>query len=91
MSESILQDTKECYFTGSQCGLDRHHVYGGPNRKNSEKYGCWVYLKHNIHMDLHERDKRMDLRLKQDCQRAFEKIYDRETFMRIFGRNYLDD
>lgn len=69
--------------------LDRHHIYAGSNRNNSEKWGCWVWLRHDIHMLLHDSDKSIDRRLREDCQRAFEELYDRETFMRIFGKSYL--
>lgn len=44
MSKSILQDEKECYITGLKEGLHKHHIYPGANRKNSEKYGFWVWL-----------------------------------------------
>ena len=30
--------------------LDEHHVFGGPNRKNSEEYGLKVYLCHAHHI-----------------------------------------
>lgn len=89
---SLLQGNgpAECYFTGCQSQLDLHHVYGGiANRKLSDEWGCWVWLKHSIHADLHDRDKSLDLRLKQDCQRAFEAKYDHQTFMRVFGKSWL--
>ena len=34
-------------------------------------------------------DKQLDLRLKRECQEAFEQKYDHETFMQVFGQNYL--
>ena len=34
---------------------------------------------------------RLDLRLKQDCQRRFEETHTRAEFMAIIGRNYLSD
>ena len=90
-AKSLLQpsDQRECYLTGCQSGCDVHHIFAGPNRKKSDEWGCWVYLKHDIHMDLHDRDKTLDYRLKQECQRAFEKKYGHETFMRIFGKSWL--
>lgn len=30
--------------------LDEHHIFGGPNRKNSEEYGLKVYLCHDHHI-----------------------------------------
>lgn len=31
----------------------------------------------------------LDMRIKQDMQRAFEKLYGHEKFMQVFGKNYL--
>lgn len=89
---SIMQEEHECYLTGSQCELDLHHVFHGTaNRKLSDKWGCWCWLKHSIHMDLHDKDKKLDRKLQQDCQRKFEEIYSRKLFMQIFGKNYLTE
>ena len=35
-----------CGENGSVDHLDRHHIFGGPFRKKSEKYGLVVYLCH---------------------------------------------
>ncbi len=86
-----MQDGKYCYITGYTQGLDKHHVYGGPNRKNSDRYGCWVWLRHDIHMALHTTRPELQRQLKQECQEVFEQHYDRATFMRVFGRNYLEE
>ena len=90
--KSIMQDTKECYITHQTTGLHKHHIYGGGNRKNSEKYGCWVYLIGELHnlsdYGVHF-DKSFDLKLKRKCQSVFEETHTREEFMKIFGRNYL--
>ena len=86
---SILQTEKECYVTGSSVNLDLHHVYAGSRRKASDRWGCVVWLRHDIHMDLHQRDTELDLRIKRECQERFEEIYDHDTFMRVFGKNYL--
>lgn len=91
MSASIMQDEKECYLTGVQAGLDKHHIYHGTaNRKISEQWGCWCWLKHSIHMDLHDRDKELDRFLQKECQKAFEAKYSHKKFMELFGKNYLD-
>ena len=39
---SILQDEKECFLSGTLEGLERHHIYGGANRRNSAKYGLFT-------------------------------------------------
>ena len=33
--------------------------------------------------------KSLDLALKQECQAKFERLYGHNTFMMVFGRNYL--
>ena len=94
MSKSILQDEKACYVTGLKEGLHKHHIYGAANRKNSEKYGFWVWLSpewhnmsdHGVHFN-----RKFDLKLKQDCQRKFEALYGHDKFMEVFHRNYLED
>lgn len=49
--ESILQKDKTKCFICKQnpCGdpLDKHHVFFGPMRSKSEKYGLTVYIHHN--------------------------------------------
>ena len=89
MSKSILQDEKECFITHYQGQLDRHHVYAGNRRKASEKYGCWVWLRHDIHMELHDRNKTLDRMVRRVCQERFEEIYSHDEFMKIFGKSYI--
>ena len=94
--KSIIQKEKKCFITKSTEGLDKHHIFfGNPDRQNSETYGLWVWLRHDMHIaDSPHRtphnDREVDLMLKKIGQRAFEKVHgSREAFMRIFGRNYL--
>lgn len=90
MSKSILQTEKKCYVTGAEYNLDLHHCMPGvANRKLSDKWGLVVWLRHDIHMDLHDRDKELEIRLKQDAQRAFEKLYGHDKWMSIFRKNYI--
>ena len=92
MSSSILQTERECYVTGSRFDLHRHHVFGGPLRQKSEKWGCWVWLRADYHnMSNHgvHFDRDLDLRIKRECQEAFETLHGHAKFMEIFGRNYL--
>ena len=65
--------------------LDEHHIFGGPNRKNSEEYGLKVYLCHD-----HHNNARIRHELQRTAQRLFEKQHSHKEFMEIFGRNYLD-
>lgn len=92
MPKSLLSNEKKCYVCGTTRDLHMHHIYPGANRKWSEKYGCWVYLcapHHNMSNKGVHSDRKLDLRLKKECQQAFEKEHSRDEFMRIFGRNWL--
>lgn len=92
--QSIMQTDKRCIVTGATDGLDCHHIYfGNPNRRISDENGFWVWIRHDVHMRLH--DKRppyelLDKQLKRLCQARFEEsVGTREEFMRLIGRNYL--
>ena len=90
MSDSIMQNKKECYISGSRINLERHHcLHGVANRKLAEKWGLWVYLRQDIHADLHERNKELDRMLEQDAQRAFEEKYGHDLWVKTFRKNYL--
>lgn len=94
MGRSILQSAAACYICGKTRDLHRHHIfYGVANRKRSEQYGCWVYLcpeHHNmsnrgVHFDIEK-----DIKLKKQCQLAWERRYGtRDEFVAVFGRSYL--
>lgn len=97
--DSIMQEKDVCYLCGSSgiddmCGLEQHHVFGGPNRKLSERYGLKVYLCgekcHRNGPQAVHRNRMTNLAIKTAGQKAFEKYHGtREDFRRIFGRNYL--
>lgn len=89
MSKSIMQEDKVCYISGSTVGLDRHHCFGGIRRKAAEKYGCWVWLRHDLHMELHDKNPALKQMLQRACQARFEEIYSHEEFMEVFGKSYL--
>lgn len=90
--KSIMQDHKECYLTGSTNDLHKHHVFGGANRSNSEKYGCWIWLRADWH-NMSDRgvhfDRQLDLTIKRDTQAKFESIWGHAIFLKVFGKNYL--
>ena len=91
MANSIIQTgEKKCFITGAQFNLDKHHcMHGSANRTIVEKYGLWVWLRHDIHMRLHDIDKKLDNKLEKIAQKAFEKKYSHEMWMKLFGKNYL--
>ena len=87
---SVIQKKKECFFCGTTTGLHDHHIFGGPNRKISEKYGmkCWLCWRH--HQEVHEKSPEMRMTLKIIAQKYFEtNIGDRDLFREKFGKSYL--
>ncbi len=76
-------------MTGSRVNLDCHHCFHGSRRKAADEYGCWVWLRHDVHMDLHQRNTALDRRIQRECQERFEEIYGHEKFIQVFGKSYL--
>ena len=73
-------------------GLEEHHIFGGPNRKLSEKYGLKVKLCPDHHRNGEEaahRNADVARVLHEDGQRMFEKHHPGEEFRNVFGKNYL--
>lgn len=97
MAKSIMQERRECILTGYDGEyLDKHHIFGGANRKRSEQMGLWVYVRADLHRtapgSIHQNSELM-LRLKKWGQRACMERYEMsvEDFIREFGRNYLTE
>lgn len=92
MGKSIMQSDKASYLSGRTGCLEKHHIFGGSNRKWSEKYGLWVWLTHEEHNEpphgVHHCREAMDY-LHGKGQEAFERCYPNLDFKKIFGRNYL--
>jgi len=83
---------RSCYICGRTDWVERHHIYGGSRRKQSEKYGLVIDLCHDHHNGSREsvhHNKDMRLFVQRLGQVWFEKEHTREEFMSIFGRNYL--
>lgn len=90
--DSVLQKEKECYLCHRSGDLHSHHVFGGPNRKWSEKYGLKVWLcpeHHNMSDAGIHFNKDLDNEVKRMAQLWFELEHGHAEFMRIFGKNYL--
>lgn len=95
---SILQQDRYCYLCDlldhryMVRGLQEHHIFGGPNRANSEAEGlkCWLCISHHIQGPeaVHNNIGNMRL-LQQKAQQAYEQNHTREDFVRLIGRNYL--
>ena len=91
---SILQGTKkECYFTGRTDRLHLHHIYRGVGRRKiSDENGFVVWLipeLHNASKDGVHFNRELDLKLKRECQVAYEREHSREEFINLIGKSYL--
>lgn len=89
--KSILQDKKECYVTGRTDGLHKHHIFGGPNRKISEREGFVIWLRPEWHTGdngIHH-NKEFALKVRRECQAKYEETHSREDFIKLIGRSYL--
>lgn len=98
--KKVIGPGDECIWCG-QNGysdpLDRHHIFGGANRKNSEEDGLCVMLCHaKCHQegpDSAHKSERTARRLKVIGQRyAMLKLgMTMEQFMERYGKNYLEE
>ena len=81
--KSILQnqENKQCYLCMLQEGnyayqtVEDHHIFFGPNRRNSELYGFKVNLcirHHRTGKEAVHLNRENDLILKKMCQREYE-------------------
>ena len=95
-TKSIVSNERQCWVCGTTYGLHKHHIYEGTaNRKQSEKWGCWVYLcgrHHNLSNEGVHFNKDLDISLKEYTQRRFERcLGTREDFINIFGKSFILD
>ena len=84
-----------CGRNGSADPLDRHHIFGGANRKKSDKFGLVVDLCHDrCHIfgkeAVHQNAETMQ-RLHEYGQRKAmaENGWTVDDFRREFGKNYI--
>lgn len=94
-----METDKRCFLcgrNGSGDPLDRHHIFSGPYRKKSEKYGLVVYLCHDrCHIfgksAVHNNAGQMRRMQRYGQLKAMkEQNWTADDFIREFGRNYLD-
>lgn len=90
----FTDDMNHCMYTGSD-RVERHHIFGGANRKKSEVFGFVVPLRPDLHPNgVHYNPKNAygvtDARLKMMAQDYFEmNIGSRSLFREIFGKSWL--
>lgn len=84
-----------CGKNGNGDPLDRHHIFGGANRKKSEKYGLVVYLCHHECHIFGKNAAHQNAETTQKLHEYGQKKAMRENnwtipdFIREFDRNYL--
>lgn len=86
----------KCFLSGEYGYVERHHIFGGPFRQKSEKYGLVVELAPEMHREgprAAHRCKATAEKLKSYGQMKvmLEQGWDRERFIREFGKNYLSE
>ena len=91
---------RTCFLCGSigmDDPLDRHHIFGGPFRKKSEKYGLVVDLCHSrchifgpfaVHQNA---DVMMHVKRYGQEKAMREQGWTVDEFIREFGKNYLEE
>lgn len=83
--------------TSAVANIGRNAIiyFFGKNRKNSDKHGFTVWLCEQHHRGtdgVHGKEGAYyDNKLKQECQAKFEETHSREEFMKIIGKNYLEE
>lgn len=97
--DSIIQTDKTVCYICEQNNrvepLDCHHIFGGANRKLSEKYGLKVYLHHyKCHifgdMSVHQNGETARKLYEIGQKKAMEYYgWTKEDFRKIFGENYI--
>lgn len=86
-------DYRKCFLCGRSGAIQEHHIFPGPLRKWSDRYGltvdlcpqCHLYGEHAAHVDA-----RTAVKLKRIGQVEFEKAYGAGTFIHTFGKNYIE-
>ena len=86
----LTDDLKTCYICGKP-KQQLHEVFYGKNRKNSMIYGCVVPLCYECHEGNNgvHHNPTLNLYLRKQFQKQFEKIYPDLDFTSIFYENYL--
>ena len=93
--KSIIQTEKKCFICGKNggyWGLDRHHCFGGSNRKKSEALGLVVWLCHDeCHLNGVHKDAKLNRMVQAKAQKIAMEYYhwDLEEWRSHFGKNYL--
>ena len=98
----MAKERQPCFICGRYAYTERHHIFGGANRKFSEQDGLVVDLCHKCHNEppdgVHFNKEKMKwLHIwGQDTWELRKMISDhvtrddaRQAFMKRYGRNYI--
>lgn len=85
----ITTDLEKCYLCKAK-KEDLHEIYEGKNRQLSMKYGLVIPICRKCHISV-TNNKTLQEKLHKVGQKVFKKYYKTENFVKIFGKNYLDD
>ena len=95
MKQSIIKESKTCFFCGKP-GTERHHcLHGTANRKLAEEDGLWVWLCSDCHRGTYGvhgyAGHDYDLTLKRAAEYAWLKSTGKtvEDWIKRFGKNWL--
>ena len=88
---SILQNYKtKCFLCGRCLKLDTHEAFGGSNRQKSIQWGLVYYLCRKCHSKA-DIEKEIRQYLHDYARIMFIKKYNKEKFLKEFGKNYLQE
>lgn len=92
-----MKQKKNCFLcgaNGSQDPLDMHHIFNGPYRKKSEKYGlvvplchykCHIFGKYAVH---NNSESMLWLKAMGQAKVMKEQGWSRSKFIHEFGKDY---
>lgn len=67
-----------------------HHVFMGSRRQMSDRYGLTVPVCRKCHRLIHAApNDGLDLALKEEAQKHFEKQFGHDKFLQAFGKSWL--
>lgn len=87
---------RECFLCGARDLIEAHHIFGGANRKKSDRLGLVVDLCHYCHNEPplgahHNKDTMAYLHKYGQKKAMLEQGWTVDEFRREFGKNYLED
>lgn len=91
IKKSVFADDEKdiCYLCGCFGHMEEHHIFGGPCRSISDKYGLVVHLCSACHRKLHDHGEGKQFLHELGQQYFEENIGTREQFIKEFIRSYL--